>query len=587
MDERAGKVRRFGCVGGVCRARGGGHCSKLREIAFKSLKPMPGFGLPHRSAGFPVAIVSSPLPTCDKPLRGAYLSVRPTRHSALALAERRTHALIASLALLVALLMLCFDGTRDGDLYLQMLGGRLVAQHGFMTVDPFPTIAHGELWLNQQWLTELTMYQVSLWIGVTGLTIAYAALLAAPLAILLWLCRRKGTAMMVGLTALYCPGLWVIVHPRAAGFTLLGFSVIVAAVVWAWLAPTSSPISDRRLRLALPGILVLFALWANLHGGFVAGLFLIGVVTVGLSLDRARGLPVGVSAQRVALLGLTGALAAITVTLSTPLGGAIWSYVLSFSNPAIALASSEWNPTFQNPLAIAYLVVAAAFAAWLWLRMSAPRPIAPLIATASVLTIAAVALRNVIFVGPALALQIAWSAPDRELRVSRSMMAVALAASAAAALTWFTEVGPARNERPLGSTLLRYVLEHPPRVGHIASYAGIGSYMLWRSPHAPVELDGWLEHFSPAELRGTYAVLDGRQPNPTRSVSRLRIGAVIADRHVAVRALEAHGFIARFTTPDGTYLVRRGDPIRHQAGWTSQARRNPSSPEPTITAAEQ
>lgn len=153
----------------------------------------------------------------------------------------RTQSLVAALTLLAAALMLCFDGTRDGDLYLQLASGRFIAAHGLSAVDPFRTIAHGEPWLNQQWLTELVSYQVVSWIGVTGLTIAYAGLLAAPLGLLLWLCRRKGITMMIALAILYCPGMWVIVHPRAAGFSVLAFSVLVTILVTVWLRQRSEP----------------------------------------------------------------------------------------------------------------------------------------------------------------------------------------------------------------------------------------------------------------------------------------------------------------------------------------------------------
>ena len=153
--------------------------------------------------------------------------------------------------------MLCLDGTRDGDLYLQLASGRFVAAHGFSAVDPFQTIAHGEPWLNQQWLDELLAFQVARWVGVTGLTVAYAFLLAAPLALLLWLCRRKGLAMMAALAVLYCPGLWVIVHPRAAGFSLLAFSLLVAILALAWLR--RGPERRRgRLRWAVPATLAVF-----------------------------------------------------------------------------------------------------------------------------------------------------------------------------------------------------------------------------------------------------------------------------------------------------------------------------------------
>ena len=474
----------------------------------------------------------------------------------------RTNALIGALVLLVASLMLSFDGTRDGDLYLQLLGGRLISQHGFTSVDPFRTIAQGTPWLNQQWLTELTVYQVFRGIGVTGLTIAYAGLLAIPLALLLWLCRRKGTAMLVAITALYCPGLWEIVHPRAAGFTLLAFTVLAGIVALTWLAPRSSPGAGRRFRFGIPAILLVFALWANLHGGFIAGLLLIGVVTVGLGLDRVRGHSDAVGAHRLAVLCLTAILAAVTITVATPLGAEVWAYILSFRNPAIAFVSSEWESSLGSPPAIAYLSVATGFALWLWTRTASPRPLGPLLVTAGFLAFGVLALRNLIFVGPALALQVAVSAPDREAIVPRAVIGLATAASAVAVLIWAATVGPARNETPLGSRLVDYATEHPPREGHIASYASVGSYMLWHAPRTPVELDGWLEDFSPVELRGTYAVVDGKRANPTRLVSRLHIGAVIADRRIAIKALLAHGFVTKLTTPEGAYLVRRASQAR-------------------------
>jgi hypothetical protein len=458
--------------------------------------------------------------------------------------------------LLVAVAMLCLDGTRDGDLYLQLASGRFIATHGFSAVDPFQTIAHGEPWLNQQWLNELLIYHVVRWIGVTGLTVAYAGLLAIPLALLLWLCRHKGIWMMTVLTVLYCPGLWMIVHPRAAGFSVLAFSALVAILVSAWLRQRPKPMVPARLHWALPATLAIFAIWANLHGGFVAGLVLIGVVVCGLLLERRLALD-SAGPRRIGLLVLTGLLATATVTLATPLGGELWPYLASFRNPAISLASSEWRPAIESPLAVVYLGAAAVFVRWLWVRAPGARSLTPVLVVVTFLLLAAISLRNIIFVGPVLAFAVASLAPDRELRIPRSLIGLAVAASAGAALTWAILVGPARNEPILNSRLVDYALRHPPRTGHIAAYAGIGSYMLWCSPAAPVELDGWLEHFTPTELRRTYAVLDGRVADPTRYVRELQIGAVIADRHRAIRVLQAHGFAVEFRSRAGTYLVKR------------------------------
>lgn len=463
--------------------------------------------------------------------------------------------LIAALVLVVAALMLCLDGTRDGDLYLQLASGRFVATHGIVSVDPFRTIAHGDPWLNQQWLAELLAYELVRCIGVTGLTVAYAVLLAAPLALLLWLCRDKGAGMMAALAILYCPGLLTIVHPRAAAFTVLAFSLLAVIAVVGWLRRVPSPPPLRRSLWAMLATLAVFALWANLHGGFVAGLLLIGLTCLGLALERRIGFASVASPLQIGLLAATGSLAAGLVLLATPLGTGLIAYLASFGNPGISQASAEWRSAFQSPLAIAYVSAGAAFAAWLWWRSPRPRGLAPALIVAVFLALALLSLRNAIFVGPVLALAVALLAPERPARVPLPLVGLLLAAAGGLAAAWAIAVGPARDEPLLDSRLVGYALRHPPKRGHIASYAGIGSYMLWRSSRAPVELDGWLEHFTAAELQGTYAVLDGRTREPMAYVCRLRIGAVIVDRQRVIQVLRSNGFKVAFRTRAGAYLI--------------------------------
>jgi Integrase core domain len=136
------------------------------------------------------------------------------------------------------------------------------------------------------------------------------------------------------------------------------FSLLVALLVlWRGRAGSRARGSPRWwVALAILG---LFAVWANLHGGFIAGLLLLGLVTVGLAIDHWRGIPGALPLSRIAALGLVGILAAVIVTVSTPLGAAIWSYLLSFQNQAISLASTEWESAFGDPLAVLYLVLAA------------------------------------------------------------------------------------------------------------------------------------------------------------------------------------------------------------------------------------
>jgi hypothetical protein len=479
---------------------------------------------------------------------------RPDASLAGRITPRSTWALIGALIALVGALALCLDRFRNGDFYLSLGSGRFIAQHGFAHQDPFATIAQGGTWLNQQWLSELTFFRVAQVLGPTGLTVLYAFLITAPLALLLWLCRRKGWPMLVAVTAFYFPGLLAVIHPRAAGFTVVIFSLLVALVVAVWQG-RSGP--ARRPRWWVGAAIVgLFALWANLHGGFIAGLLLLGLVTVGLAIDHWRGVPENLPLSRIAALGLAAVLAAATVTVATPLGAAIWSYLLSFQNQAISLASTEWQSAFGDPLAIFYLLLAAAFAGWMWVRSPRPRRATTLLVTAGFLVFAGYSMRNIVFIGPVLALQVAWTAPNRSHGPIQLPVAIAGTVAAAAALVWAAVLGPARDDPTLGFPVADYAIAHPPKHGRIVTYAGVGSYINWRSPRTRVVLNGWLEHFTAQELRDNYGVLRAGAPDLRAALRRIHAGAVIAHVPSAIRALQANGFRVVFSTPQGTYLVR-------------------------------
>ncbi|HEX3561353.1 MAG TPA: hypothetical protein VHU24_00830 [Solirubrobacterales bacterium] len=470
---------------------------------------------------------------------------------------RSTWALIGALIVLVGALALCLDRFHNGDFYLSLMSGRFVAQHGVATHDPFATISQGGTWLNQQWLSELAFFRVSQAIGPTGLTVLYAVLITAPLALLLWICRRKGWGMLVAVAAFYFPGVLAVIHPRAAGFTVLIFSLLVTLLVVLWRERGGAGPGRRGAWWAPLAILALFALWANLHGGFIAGLLLLGLATVGLAIDNWRGIPGAVPLWRVAVLGVLVVLAAVTVTVATPLGSAIWEYLLSFQNQAISLASTEWESAFSSPLAVVYLSLAACFAGWMWVRSPQPRRATTLLVTAGFLVFAGYSVRNVVFIGPVLALQVAWTAPNRGPTPIRGPVALFGAAAAAATLVWAVILGPARDDPTLGFPVADYAIAHPPKHGRIVTYAGVGSYINWRSPDTPVVLNGWLEQYTPQELRDNYRVLRaGSAADLEGALHRIHAGAVIVHLPSSVQRLEAAGFRPVFTSSEGTYLVR-------------------------------
>jgi hypothetical protein len=484
------------------------------------------------------------------------LGVDATADSGGRLTSRSTWALIGALIALVGALALCLDRFHNGDFYLSLNSGRFIAEHGFATHDPFSTISQGGTWLNQQWLSELAFFRISEVFGPTGLTVLYAVLITAPLALLLWLCRRKGWPMLVAVATFYFPGVLAVIHPRAAGFTVLIFTVLIALLVWLW-GRSNSRTGRRHAWWAPLAMLALFALWANLHGGFIAGLLLLGLATVGMAIDSWRGIPGSVPLSRIVVLGLVAILAAATVTVATPLGAAIWDYLLSFQNQAISLASTEWESAFSSPLAVIYLTLATAFAGWMWVRSPRPRRATTLLVTAGFLVFAGYSIRNIVFIGPILALQVAWTAPNRAPTPMRGPVALFGTAAAAAALVWAVVLGPARDDPTLGFPVADYAIAHPPKHGRIVTYAGVGSYINWRSPNTPVVLNGWLEQYTPQELRDNYRVLRaGSAPDLRGALRRIHAGAVIAHLPSAIQQLEAAGFRPVFISPEGTYLMR-------------------------------
>jgi hypothetical protein len=460
-------------------------------------------------------------------------------------APPRRLPLILALTALVSVLALCANRVHNGDVYLQLLGGRFVAQHGIALHDPFPTIAAGQPWSNQQWLSEFTMYGIARAVGLTGLTVVYALLLGVPLLLLLLNCRDRRPLVLVAGAALYFPALFAVIHPRAAALTLLCFSLLTIVIARGFRA------SAPRWR-TVAAVAALFALWANLHGGFVAGLGLIALVALGTAVDRARGVG-GPRLRRLAV----AALVALAATFATPLGPAVWSYVTSFSNPALKLASTEWGPAFQSPPAMLYIAACAAFSAVLFRHAQRPRSLMPLVVSAGCLLTALLSERNLILIPPALFLQIAQTPRASDRRAPHVVAAAAATAALAGLLVWALLLGPARTPGYLSSPAVGSALRHPPQHGRIAALAGVGSYVLWRRPGTRVVIDGWLEHFTADQLRKAYAIVDG-DPGAAAAADSFGVDAVITRHDRAARVLEAHGFVLLDSTPtQGNYLVRR------------------------------
>lgn len=202
---------------------------------------------------------------------------------------------------------------RDSDSYWQIRVGQWIIAHGAMPyTDVYSFTRLGEPWISSSWLSQVLyalVYGGSDWAGPVILTSLAIGLTIAIFIHLLSAHIDPARAILIATLALLQSATHFLARPH-----MLALPVMVAFVGGLMTA------ADRRTHpswLLLP----LMVLWANLHGGFVLGLALIG--PIGLEAvwcsERKHRL---VLAARWALFGF----AALGASCCTPYG---WNTLLA------------------------------------------------------------------------------------------------------------------------------------------------------------------------------------------------------------------------------------------------------------------
>ncbi|WP_426613581.1 hypothetical protein [Bradyrhizobium sp. McL0616] len=236
----------------------------------------------------------------------------------------------------------------DPDTLWQIKVGQWILDHRAVPWTDFYSLTHaGEVWLSTSWLSQVlfaTTYSCWGWAGPVVLT---AAAIALAMGLLLALLQRH---LDLPYALVFC----LLAMTLAAPHLLARPHVLALPVMVAW-AGTLMAAADRG-RAPSFLLLPLMALWANLHGGFVLGLALIGAIGLEV-LWRAA------PARRLALAWRWTAfgLAALVASCCTPYGidtvlGA--ARILSLGKSFAVIA--EWRPadfSSFSPFAAALLAL--------------------------------------------------------------------------------------------------------------------------------------------------------------------------------------------------------------------------------------
>jgi len=255
----------------------------------------------------------------------------------------------ASIGLAVFAVILAYHNIADGDLWARLVqGGSIWYNHSLVHKDMFAfTDVLPEL-IDHEWGAGLIFFSLLKIFGPASLIIFKICMAIGALIAALAVGRRNKSAwpvlflLMIPCALTIFPGFIPVV--RSHTITYFCFSVTLFCL--------ELVLSGRRWPAA--AVVLVMLIWANCHGGFVAGLGLIALYAF-----------VSVAAGKRSALLLGTLLASILVTFINPYGAKLWDYLV----PALLLPRAhipEWHAmeifAFDSYFGFRALVVIAAAA---------------------------------------------------------------------------------------------------------------------------------------------------------------------------------------------------------------------------------
>lgn len=267
-------------------------------------------------------------------------------------------SLPAVLFLLLALLIPAIEGESlvgaDGDPARHVRHGlEILARGEVIRSDPFSFTRPGEPFVGFEYGSQLLLAGAHEAGGTAGMAVLAGLVIAGTLSLLLWGLIRRGLDPLLALVTTLVVAVLTHIHwlarPHILSWPLmLGLLTMLER--------------DRRPPLWIFGLL--FAVWANLHGGWVYGWVLIGMYLVGHGLE-ALGTrdPFRRTAEWARARGVVAALAvSIGATLLNPYGWRLpWHVIEFFRDPWLRTLTQEFqSPDFHAPELLPFLLVTLA-----------------------------------------------------------------------------------------------------------------------------------------------------------------------------------------------------------------------------------
>jgi hypothetical protein len=377
----------------------------------------------------------------------------------------------------------------DWDFYGHLRFGLDILEQGSLPQrDPYSYVTAGQGWINHEWLSEVSFASLYKLLGPASLVglktiiclgigwISYLYLIGSGL---------SGKRALIGLCALLAAGASFIPFVRPQLFTYLMFLLLLLII------KKADAGNYQCLWLAMPIML----LWANLHGGYLAGIAVILLWAI-LAFFFKQG-----AIWKVAL----PAISAVLITLVNPYGLKLPIFLLrtaTISRPEI----TEWQSiNFTEIHGLIYLILlAASYLGYHFAGHSRSRPLFLLLAALALYSLTAVrhlplfGLAMIVIAAPHFG--VIWTNPDKLRRLPKAAALVPIFISLALLVPIWRNlncIATSADELVFPAKAVG-LIKASGASGNLATEFNWGEYVIWHlGPDVKVSIDGRRETVYP------------------------------------------------------------------------------------------
>jgi hypothetical protein len=422
--------------------------------------------------------------------------------------------------------------------------------HRLPSLDPY-SFTQDVPWINHEWLAEAFMGAAYQGMGSAGLVVLKGMLAIATFLIVIGALRMasqqwRWPSLLLAVLGSF-PVVWTV---RPQLWTLLFLTCECRILT-----------GSIRARYLLPGI---FALWANLHGGWILGLAVLACWSVGECFQP--------QAKRPSVRFILGiATACLAATLCTPYGWRLWKLLAT----TVRLSRddiTEWRPIWNDDPGNVMLWLAGAVWVLFVLRYSRERPSAKVLLPVAMLAVEALLVVRLValFIAASIVLlapNLPNLQPGAEPNWPKGRTALDLAvACLAVALIVFRSGAPTCIEIRDGWLDISgaNALSVHPASGRLVTSFDWGEYAIWHlGPRLKVSIDGRRETVYSDSVRRQQSAIALGEPDALRTLERLSPEYAWLPTKYSNRAktwFASHGYRIDVETPSSFVAVRHDLP---------------------------